>query len=71
MDRESIKLWSDIVWHALCEKGGLSIEELAQATSLGRERIYAAIGWLARDGNVCFVSVGGEPVLSAYNERYY
>ena len=71
MDRDSIKLWSDIVWHALCEREGLSIGELAQATRLDIESVYAAIGWLARDGNVCFVNVGGETVLCAYNERYY
>lgn len=56
MDKDLIGIWSGIIWRTLNERGKLSVQELKQATGLESEAIYAAVGWLAREGNISFDS---------------
>ncbi len=39
------------VWKALAE-GCTSLKEIKAATSLKEKEIYAAVGWLAREGKI-------------------
>ncbi len=41
-----------LVWHALHDNGPLSDKELAKITGLSKEEVWAALGWLAREGKV-------------------
>lgn len=70
MDKDLIGIWSGIIWRTLNERGKLSVQELKQATGLESEAIYAAVGWLVREGNISFDD-NKELSLYIYHERYY
>ena len=44
--------WAGLVWTALNEQGKLGVKGLKKATKLKEKEIYAALGWLAREGKV-------------------
>ena len=41
-----------IVWEALNEKGPCTIADLARTTSLSREEVHGALGWLGRENKI-------------------
>jgi hypothetical protein len=43
------------VWKTLNTKGPLKEEALRQSTKLAGDELWAAIGWLAREGKICRV----------------
>lgn len=57
MNTETIGLWAGAVWNALNEADALGMKQLKKITKLKEKELYAAIGWLAREGklmiNVC------------------
>ena len=52
MNVEVIGNWAGLVWTALNEQGKLGVKGLKKATKLKEKEIYAALGWLAREGKV-------------------
>ena len=53
MNVETIGLWAGAVWKALdAAEGTLDVKGLKKATKLKEKEVYAAIGWLAREGKV-------------------
>ncbi len=52
MNVEIIGNWAGLVWVALNEKGKVGVKGLKKATKLKEKEVYAAIGWLAREGKV-------------------
>jgi hypothetical protein len=53
MNVETIGLWAGAVWNALNEaEGSLNVRGIKRATKLKEKEVYAAIGWLAREGKV-------------------
>ena len=53
MNVETIGLWAGAVWTALSEaEGNLELKAIKKATKLKENELYAAIGWLAREGKV-------------------
>ena len=70
MNKDLIGIWSGIIWRTLNERGKLSVPELKQVTGLELEAIHAAVGWLAREGNISFDD-NKELSLNIYHERYY
>lgn len=64
MDVETIGLWAGKVWTAIDELGTLSVKGLKKATKLKEKEIYAAIGWLAREGKVNVAAEGEEVMVS-------
>lgn len=53
MNVETIGLWAGAVWNALNDaKGTLTVKGLKKATKLKEKEVYAAVGWLAREGKV-------------------
>ena len=58
MNAELIGTWAGEVWNALNEGGELSLKALKKATKLKDKEVYAALGWLAREGNVAFCKKG-------------
>jgi predicted ArsR family transcriptional regulator len=41
-----------IVWKALNQNGPCTIEDLVKNTSLSREEVYGALGWLGRENKI-------------------
>jgi hypothetical protein len=41
-----------IVWESLNNNGPSTIGDIVEATSLRRELVYAALGWLARENKI-------------------
>ena len=53
MNVEIIGLWAGATWNALkVANGSLTMKGLKKATKLKEKEVYAAIGWLAREGKV-------------------
>lgn len=41
-----------LVWNALNENNNLTVKALKKATKLKDKEIFAALGWLAREGKI-------------------
>ena len=52
MDIEFIGTAAGSVWTALNEADALGVKQLKKVTKLKDKEIYAAIGWLAREGKI-------------------
>jgi len=53
-----------IVWEALNQNGPSTITDLAKSTTLSREEIFAALGWLGREGKIAVQMRGRARVFS-------
>lgn len=54
-----------LVWNALNEGGKTSVKELKKATKIKAEKdLYAALGWLGKEGKLSFEEVEGEIFVS-------
>ena len=60
---EKIGTNAGLVWHAL-EAGKLELKAIKKATKLTEKEIYAALGWLAREGKVTFSEVEDEVIVT-------
>lgn len=63
---ETIGTWAGLVWNSLNENEVLGNKEIKKVTKLKDKELYAAIGWLAREGklNIAESEDGKELVLS-------
>ena len=63
---EKIGTWAGLVWNVLNENEVLGNKEIKKVTKLKDKELYAAIGWLAREGklNIAESEDGKELVLS-------
>lgn len=52
MNNEVIGLWAGAVWNALNEADALGMKQLKKISKLKEKEVYAAIGWLAREGKI-------------------
>lgn len=52
MNSEMIGGWAGQVWNALSEADVLGLKQLKKITKLKDKEVFAAIGWLAREGKV-------------------
>ncbi len=53
MNVEAIGTWAGLVWTALSEKEAVvSLKQVKKATKLKDKEVFAAIGWLAREGKL-------------------
>ena len=54
-----------LVWNALHEGGKMSFKAVKKATKIKAEKdMYAAIGWLAKEGKLSFAEEEGEMMVS-------
>ena len=60
MNAEVIGTWAGQVWNALNESGKLTVKGLKKATKLKSKELYAALGWLAREGKVSMYEVDAD-----------
>jgi hypothetical protein len=57
MNVETIGLWAGAVWNSLNEANGTQdMKGLKKVTKLKEKEVFAAIGWLAREGKVSVAS---------------
>lgn len=52
MNVDSIGLWAGMIWNALDAEGTLSVKKIKKATKLKDKEIFAALGWLSREGKI-------------------
>ena len=60
MNAEVIGTWAGQVWNALNESGKLTVKGLKKATKRKEKELYAALGWLAREGKVSMYEVDAD-----------
>lgn len=60
MNAEVIGTWAGQVWNALNESGKLTVKGLKKVTKLKEKELYAALGWLAREGKVSMYEVDAD-----------
>lgn len=54
-----------LVWNTLNEGGKMSVKAVKKATKIKAEKdLYAAFGWLAKEGKLAFEEVDGELFVS-------
>lgn len=54
-----------LVWEALNKGGKMSLKAVKKATKIKAEKdMYAALGWLAKEGKLAFEDVDGEKFVS-------
>ncbi len=68
MKELNIGLDAGTLWQKMDAKGMMSITELKKATKLDVTRIYMALGWLSREGKVCFEEKRGALFVSLIYE---
>lgn len=52
MNTETIGVNAGTVWNALNEAQTLGVKQLKKVTKLKDKEVFAALGWLAREGKV-------------------
>jgi hypothetical protein len=52
MNTETIGTNAGLIWNALNEENALSVKQLKKVTKLKDKEVFAALGWLAREGKV-------------------
>lgn len=52
MNIETIGAWAGLVWNALDANGAQTVKQLKRATKLKEKELYAAFGWLGREGKI-------------------
>lgn len=53
-----------LVWNALNENNNLTLKALKKATKLKDKEVYAALGWLAREGKISLVETAEDVVVT-------
>ena len=54
-----------LVWNALSDGGKMSVKEVKKVTKIRAEKdIYAAFGWLAKEGKLAFEEKDGDIFVS-------
>lgn len=64
MNIESIGTWAGLVWNALDAKESLTFKQVKKETKLKEKELYAAIGWLGREGKLNITETEGELMLA-------
>lgn len=52
MNVETIGYYAGAVWQALNTADALGVKQIKKATKLKDKEVFAALGWLAREGKV-------------------
>lgn len=60
MDKKSVKINAEKIWHTLNEMNSVSISELARILNLSIESTALAVGWLVCENKVSIGSKNGQ-----------
>ncbi len=55
MNTEAIGSWAGLVWNALSATDTVGLKQLKKITKLKDKEVFAAIGWLAREGKIAIL----------------
>ena len=55
MYTEAIGSWAGLVWNALSATDTVGLKQLKKITKLKDKEVFAAIGWLAREGKIAIL----------------
>ncbi|MCH5345468.1 MAG: winged helix-turn-helix domain-containing protein [Muribaculaceae bacterium] len=71
MNNETIGTAAGLVWNALAEAEALGTKQIKKITKLKDKELYAALGWLAREGKVNFAETedGKELLVSLFQDK--
>lgn len=61
---EKIGINAGKVWSELDAAGNQNVKEVKKATKLTDKDLYAALGWLAREGKISLVEDGKDLIVS-------
>jgi hypothetical protein len=61
MNVEQIGTNAGLIWQALAETNAVSTKQLKKVTKLKDKELYAAIGWLAREGKLSIAPSDEDP----------
>ncbi len=64
MNVEVIGSWAGLLWNALDAAESMNLKQVKKITKLKEKELYAAIGWLAREGKLTVAEGEGDLVLS-------
>ncbi len=64
MNVELIGSWAGKVWTALDAVESMDLKQLRKVTKLKEKEVYAALGWLGREGKLNITENEGEVVVS-------
>lgn len=65
MNIEIIGNNAGLVWNALNEKNGQTVKELKKSAKIKTDKVlFAALGWLAREGKLNIEEVGDDVVVT-------
>ncbi len=64
MNVEVIGSWAGLLWNALDAAESMILKQVKKITKLKEKELYAAIGWLAREGKLTVAEGEGDLVLS-------
>ena len=56
MNTDTIGVNAGQLWEALSTADALGIKQIKKITKMKKEEIFAALGWLAREGKVCIAT---------------
>ncbi len=54
MNTDTIGVWAGQVWQALNAADAMGTKQLRKVTKLKDKELFAAFGWLAREGKIAF-----------------
>ena len=60
MKTENIGIDAGIIWHEINASGNMSIKQIKKGTKMDLNRIYLALGWLAREDKIIFDTIDDE-----------
>ena len=60
MNVEIIGTNAGAVWNALSTAESLNLKQIKKLTKLKDKELFAALGWLAREGKLCIEAVEGD-----------
>ncbi|MCC8072385.1 MAG: winged helix-turn-helix domain-containing protein [Bacteroidales bacterium] len=60
MNTDTIGTWAGLVWGALNEADVLGYKQIKKITKLKDKEVFAALGWLAREGKIAFEESGDD-----------
>ena len=69
MNIETIGSWAGLVWNALNDAESLNIKQLKKATKLKEKELYAAFGWLGREGKLLLRSTSNLRFVLTLSEQ--
>jgi hypothetical protein len=73
MNSERIGQAAGVIWKKLRDRGetGLTLTEIKKITGFTTEEALAGIGWLAREGKLCFPIDGKKSAVKLVHEEIF